>query len=49
MAGTIWNGLVFKARQNRVVPILDWVPVVHEKHNFNLHVKKEKKKKKRQA
>ena len=45
MAGTIRNGLVFKARQNRGVPVPDWVSVAHEKHNFNLSAKKKKKKK----
>jgi hypothetical protein len=38
------NGLVFKARQNRGVPVPNRVPVVHEKQNFNLIVKKEKEK-----
>ena len=38
-----WNGLVFEARQNKGVLVPNWIPVVHEKHNFNLSVKKKKK------
>ena len=43
MTGIVQNGPVFKARRNRDLLVLDWVPVVHEKHNFNLGVEQKKK------
>ena len=43
MTGIVQNGPVFKARRNRGLPVSDWVPVVHEKHNFNLGVEQKKK------
>ena len=36
------SGLVFEARQNKGVLVPNWIPVVYEKHNFNLSVKKKK-------